>query len=61
MGEDAVFYGIENEAGDLSVIICHNNDVGDFWELIDQPAYPLRPSTEALRLGINIVLYAMTH
>ena len=61
VGEDAVFYGIENEAGDLSVIICHNNDVGDFWELIDRAAYPLRPSTEALRLGINIVLYAMTH
>ncbi len=61
VGEPAVFYGVENDAGDLSVIICHNNDIGDFWEWINQGAYPLKPSTEALRLGINIVLYAMTH
>ena len=61
VGGPAIFYGIERDNGELAVIICYNNDVGDFWEWIDQPAYPLKPSTEALRLGINIVLYAMTH
>ncbi len=61
VGGPAIFYGIERDNGDLAVIICYNNDVGDFWEWIDQPAYPLKPSTEALRLEINIVLYAMTH
>ena len=57
----AVFYGINNDKGDLSVIICFNNDIGDFWEWIDQPQYALKPSAEGLKLGINFVLYAMTH
>ncbi len=61
VGADAVFYGYNNERGELAVIICANNDVGDFWELIDQPAYAVRPSAEALKLGINFVIYAMTH
>jgi hypothetical protein len=61
VGAKAIFYGINNEKGDLSVVICFNNDVGDFWEFIDQPYYAVRPSAEALKLGINFILYAMTH
>jgi hypothetical protein len=61
VGAKAGFYGINNEKGDLAVIICYNNDVGDYWELIDEPAYAVRPSAEALKLGINFVIYAMTH
>jgi hypothetical protein len=61
VGAKAGFYGINNEKGDLAVIICYNNDVGDYWELIDEPAYAVRPSAEALKLGINFVVYAMTH
>jgi hypothetical protein len=57
----AEFWGISGEDGRLQVVICYNNDVGDFWEKIDSPAYKLKPSAEALRLGINFVLYAMTH
>ena len=61
MGAPAEFWGIFGEKGDLQVIVCFNNDVGDYWEKIDQPTYKLRPSAEALRLGVNFVLYAMTH
>lgn len=61
VGAPAEFWGIFGEDGKLQVIICYNNDVGDYWEKIDQPAYKLRPSAEALRLGVNFVLYAMTH
>ena len=60
-GEPPVFFGIEDDWGNLQVVICYNNDVGDFWEHIDEPRFPLELSTEALRLGINIVVYAMTH
>ena len=56
-----VFYGYFDERGRLLMIINHNNDVGDFWEWIDQPRFPLQPSTEALRLGINYFIYSMTH
>ena len=57
----AVFYGINDAKGDLAVLICANNDVGDYWEWIDEPMYAVRPSAEALKLGINFILYAMTH
>jgi hypothetical protein len=43
------------------MIICYANDVGDYWEFIDQPRYALKPSAEALKLGVNIALYSMTH
>jgi hypothetical protein len=61
VGGPAIFYGINNDQGELSVIICFNNDIGDFWEWIDQPQYALKPSAEALKLGINFVLYSFTH
>jgi hypothetical protein len=61
VGADAVFYGVNNDKGELAVIICANNDLGDFWEWLDQPRYPLKPSAEGVKLGINFVLYSMTH
>ncbi len=61
VGAPAEFFGINNAQGDLAVIICANNDIGDFWEWLDQPMYPLKPSAEGVKMGINFVLYAMTH
>jgi len=61
VGAPAEFWGISGDDGTLQVIICFNNDIGDYWEWIDRPEYELRPSAEALRLGVNFVLYAMTH
>lgn len=55
------FYGYYDEKGRLIMIVNHNTDIGDFWEWVDQPMYPLEPSTEALRFGINYFMYAMTH
>ena len=55
------FYGYYDDKGRLLMIVNHNTDIGDFWEWIDQPMYPLEPSTEALRFGINYFMYAMTH
>ena len=60
-GGEPKFYGYYDERGHLLMIINHNNDVGDFWEWIDQPRYPLQPSTEALRFGVNYFLFALTH
>jgi uncharacterized protein DUF4159 len=60
-GVKSIFYGYPDGRGGLSMVICFNNDVGDFWEFIDYPRYPVKPSAEALKLGINFVMYAMTH
>lgn len=53
--------GIVDEKGRVMIAICFNMDVGDAWEFADDPNYPERFSSEAYRLGINYVLYSMTH
>ena len=53
--------GIADETGRIVIAICFNMDVGDAWEFADDPQYPERFASEAYRLGVNYVLYAMTH
>ena len=60
-GGAPVYYGFVNSHGHVAIVACHNNDLANFWDWIDQPRYPLKPSVEAFRLGINFVMYAMTH
>jgi len=60
-GGDPIFYGFENSNGDLALVACFNNDFANFWDWIDQRRYPLKPSSEAFRMGVNFVVYAMTH
>ena len=60
-GGNAVYLGLFNDQGDIAVIACYNNDLANFWDWIDQARYPLRPSTEAFRMGVNFVIYSMTH
>jgi hypothetical protein len=43
------------------VAICHNMDLGDAWEWADLPEYPEKYSSMAFRMGVNYVIYAMTH
>ena len=58
---EPVFYALMNKDGKIGVIACYNNDVENFWDYIDRGEYPLKPSIEAFRLGINFVIYSMTH
>jgi len=60
-GVKSVFLGYPDGRDGLSMIVCYANDVGDYWEFIDEPYYAVKPSAEALKLGINFVMYAMTH
>jgi hypothetical protein len=53
--------GIFDDAGRLMVLVNWNTDLGDAWEWADAPHYPLRYSTYAFEMGINFVIYAMTH
>lgn len=39
----------------------YNNDIGDYWEWSDQGFLPIELSNEAYKLGINYVIYALTH
>jgi hypothetical protein len=53
--------GVIDEKGRVQVAICFNMDVGDAWEWADLPEYPEHYASLAYRLGVNYVLYAMTH
>ena len=53
--------GIINEHGRLMVIINWNTDLGDAWEWADLPGYPAKYSTYAYQIGINAIVYAMSH
>jgi len=47
--------------GKVQVAICFNMDLGDAWEWADAPEYPEKHSGLAFRIGVNYVLYTMTH
>ena len=53
--------GIYDDKGRLMVAICHNMDLGDSWEHADNPEYPVKFSDLGIRIGVNYVVYAMTH
>ncbi len=45
----------------LVVIANYNNDIGEYWEFSDVGWYPIDLSNEAYKLGVNYLIYAMTH
>ena len=53
--------GIYDDRGRLMVAINFNSDMGDAWEHADYPYYPVPMTALAYKLGINYVIYAMTH
>jgi len=53
--------GIYDDKGRVMVAMCFNNDVGDSWEWADEPEYPEKYSALGIRLGVNYVVYSMTH
>lgn len=60
-GVQAEWKGVYDDDGRLMVIINHNMDLGDAWEHADLPEYPERYTAMAYRMGINYILYSMTH
>jgi hypothetical protein len=53
--------GVFDDSGRLMVLIAHNNDVGDGWQWANDPRYPADEANRALRIGSNVVVYALTH
>ena len=45
----------------LQMIVNFNNDVSEYWEWSDTGFTPIDLSNEAYKLGVNYVIYAMTH
>ena len=60
-GKGAHWRGIYDDKGRIMVAISYNSDLGDAWEWADAPHYPEKFSALAIRIGVNYVVYAMTH
>jgi len=60
-GYDPHWRGIYDDKGRLMVAICHDMDLGDSWEWADEPRYPEKYSALGIRIGVNYLVYAMTH
>lgn len=55
------WYAITDDDDRVMVIVNFNQDIGDAWEHADDALYPAEYTFSAYRIGINYVLYAMTH
>ena len=56
------FRGIHDEKGRLMIVMTHNTDIADTWEREgDNREYFERFSPEGYAIGVNFILYAMTH
>ena len=52
---------IRDAKGRMIIALNFNQDMGDGWEFADDPQYPEKYSSMAIRLGIDYLVYAMTH
>jgi uncharacterized protein DUF4159 len=55
------YMGIEDKNGRMVAFISRNCDLGDAWEWINDPGYPVKYGLPAYKLGINVIIYAMSH
>jgi hypothetical protein len=57
------YKAIYDDNGRIMVMICHNTDLGDGWEREGNNYYYFKEFSEkkAFPMGINIIVYAMTH
>lgn len=58
------WYGIfedDDPNGRLMVVFNFNNDLSEYWEFSERGYYPIDLSNEAYKLGVNYIVYAVTH
>ena len=60
-GYEPALRGIFDERGRLVVVINWNTDLGDAWEWAEDPWYPIRFANFAYQLGVNMIMYGMSH
>jgi hypothetical protein len=59
---EAHFRAIRDHDGRIMVVMTHNTDVADSWEREgEDPAFFYQFSPDGYALGINVLLYALTH
>jgi len=61
IGTKAHWMGVYDDHQRIMVAISFNSDMGDSWEWADDPRYPQEMAALGLRIGVNYVVYSMTH
>jgi hypothetical protein len=57
-----VIRGISDRHGNVMVLMTHNTDISDAWEREgEDPQYFYQFSPDGYAVGLNVVLYALTH
>ena len=56
----ALFEG-NDPRGRMIALANHNNDLAEYWEWSDRGFFGIDPTNEAYRIGVNYVIYSMTH
>jgi Domain of unknown function (DUF4159) len=60
-GAVAHWRGIYDDHKRVMVAMSFNSDIGDSWEWADDPRYPEKYSALGMRIGVNYVIYSLTH
>jgi len=63
-GTPSKFYGVfedNDPTKRLMIVANYNNDIGDYWEFSDVGYFPVQLSNEAYKLGVNYIMYGLTH
>jgi hypothetical protein len=60
-GGEIHYFGLFDDSGRLVVLAGLNNDLANFWDWYSDGRMPLKPSTDAFRVGTSAVLYSLTH
>jgi hypothetical protein len=45
----------------IMVLANHNSDLAEYWEYAAEGYFPVDPSNDAFRLGMNYLIYGVTH
>lgn len=48
-------------AGRMLAIVNYNNDVAEYWEWSSEGLFPVDFTNDAYKLGVNYIVYGMTH
>jgi len=59
-GEFYAVFKDNDPAKRVMVVINFNQDIGDFWQFSDR-GFNVVPTNEAYKLGVNYLIYALTH
>jgi hypothetical protein len=63
-GGASEFYGLfeDNDPSKRMLMMLNtNNDLSEYWEFSDEGFFPVDQSNDAYKLGINYIVYALTH